>query len=110
VLALSQLSRKVEERLDKRPQLSDLRESGAIEQDADAVLFCYREEYYLERESTERRNEREEQYQERMQDLAMRKAEASGKCEVIVAKNRHGKIGTAKLRFVGETTGFEEYE
>lgn len=93
VLALSQLSRAVEQRDEKRPQLSDLRESGQLEQDADTVLFCYRGEYYLEREKPD--GEDMQKYAD-WQD-AMDKAK--GRLEIIVAKQRQGDIGTAHLKF-----------
>lgn len=93
VLALSQLSRAVETRDDKRPQLSDLRESGQLEQDADTVLFCYRGEYYLEREKPD--GEDLELYAG-WQDAMDR---AKNRLEIIVAKQRQGEIGTAHLRF-----------
>ena len=92
VIALSQLSRKVEERDDKRPQLSDLRESGSIEQDADMVLFVYRESYYLERQEPDEANENFLAWKERMEAKA-------GKAEVIVSKQRHGPIGKVELAF-----------
>jgi len=110
VLALSQLSRAVELREDKRPQLSDLRESGTIEQDSDVVMFIYREEYYLERsepqqradESGDRFNERYNRWQERYEKVA-------GLADVIIAKQRHGPIGRVGLRFEPETTRFHTY-
>jgi replicative DNA helicase len=83
VIILSQLSRSVEQREDKRPILSDLRDSGAIEQDADKVAFLYRDEYYNKDTSQK------------------------GIAEVLVAKNRNGPIGTAKLQFIGSRTRFE---
>lgn len=93
VLALSQLSRAVETRTDKRPVLSDLRESGQLEQDADAVLFCYRDEYYLEREEPEAREV--EKYEAWEAALT-----AKRNClEIIVAKQRQGAIGTAHVKF-----------
>ncbi len=109
VLALSQLSRGVESRDDKRPMLSDLRESGSIEQDADAVMFIYREEYYLSREepsqktseSVEKFNERYETWSRRIQDMA-------NIAEVIVAKQRHGPIGPIKLQFDANYTRFSD--
>lgn len=93
VLALSQLSRQVEQRDDKRPRLSDLRDSGSIEQDADTVLFAYREEYYLDRERPAEGSKSEEL--EAHTELMLR---AKGKLELIVAKQRQGPIGTARLK------------
>lgn len=93
VIALSQLSRAVEQRDDKRPQLSDLRESGQLEQDADTVLFCYRDEYYLERERADA--DTPEAYAK--WDAAMQAAK--NRLEVIVAKQRQGQIGTAFMGF-----------
>lgn len=99
VLALAQLSRKVEDRDDKRPQLSDLRESGSIEQDADVVMFVFREEYYLARtEPTEGTPEHAE-WQEKMD-------KAHSKAEVIVGKQRHGPIGKVDLAFNAKLTKF----
>ncbi|QGM45284.1 replicative DNA helicase [Methylocystis heyeri] len=99
IIALSQLSRQVESRDDKRPQLSDLRESGSIEQDADVVLFVYREEYYLKnrqpREGTE----------EHIAWLAEMER-AHGRAEAIIGKQRHGPTGTVQLAFEGEITRF----
>ncbi|WP_138934152.1 replicative DNA helicase [Roseovarius arcticus] len=100
VIALSQLSRQVESREDKRPQLSDLRESGSIEQDADVVMFVFREEYYAEREKPgDEKLEEMAAWQERMERL-------HGKAEVIVGKQRHGPIGTIELSFEGRFTRF----
>ncbi len=99
IIALSQLSRQVENREDKRPQLSDLRESGSIEQDADVVMFVYREEYYLERIKP----------QEGSAEFAewFTKAQAaSGKAECIIGKQRHGPVGTVELSFEGQFTRF----
>ena len=100
VIALSQLSRQVENRDDKRPQLSDLRESGSIEQDADVVMFVYREEYYVEREKpSDDRLEEMAAWQERMERL-------HGKAEIVIGKQRHGPIGTVELSFEGKFTRF----
>lgn len=100
VIALSQLSRTVESRDDKRPQLSDLRESGSIEQDADVVMFVYREEYYAEREKPGEDNlEAMAAWQERMDRL-------HGKAEVVIGKQRHGPIGNVELSFEGRFTRF----
>ncbi|MEX0758431.1 MAG: replicative DNA helicase [Tistlia sp.] len=110
VLALSQLSRAVEQREDKRPQLSDLRESGSIEQDSDVVMFVFREQYYLERAEPQRReNEGDDKYQERYSHWQRRCEEVYGLGEVIVAKQRHGPIGTRRLTFDGNTTRFGDY-
>jgi replicative DNA helicase len=111
VIALSQLSRAVEQREDKRPQLSDLRESGSIEQDADVVMFIYRREYYLSREQPEKRpaeddakfNDRYQQWQQDLEDCA-------NTADVIVAKQRHGPIGTVSLFFDSNITRFSDLE
>jgi replicative DNA helicase len=100
VIALSQLSRQVENREDKRPQLSDLRESGSIEQDADVVMFVFREEYYREREKPGDHDlEGMAKWQEIMEKV-------HGKAEVIIGKQRHGPIGTVELSFEGRFTRF----
>jgi replicative DNA helicase len=100
VIALSQLSRQVENREDKRPQLSDLRESGSIEQDADVVMFVFREEYYREREKPgDHELEKMAQWQAMMESV-------HGKAEVIIGKQRHGPIGTVELSFEGRFTRF----
>src|ERR1700751_5081406 len=101
VIALSQLSRQVESRDDKHPQLSDLRESGSIEQDADVVLFVYREEYYLQNKEPKPGTAEHEKWQLDM-ELAL------GKAEVIIAKQRHGPTGTVKLQFEGQFTRFSD--
>lgn len=111
VIALSQLSRAVEQREDKRPQLSDLRESGSIEQDADVVMFVYREEYYLTRSEPGRRPEESDQkFNERHDDWKQRCEMTYGKAEVIVAKQRHGPTGIARLSFEGQFTKFGNLE
>ncbi|MDE0058265.1 MAG: replicative DNA helicase [Defluviicoccus sp.] len=108
VLALSQLSRAVESREDKRPQLADLRESGTIEQDADVVMFIYREEYYLERQEPSRRaDEDAAKFLERQEQWEERRSKAEGRAEIIVAKQRHGPTGRIVLRFHPEMTKFE---
>ncbi|HLZ65875.1 MAG TPA: replicative DNA helicase [Aliidongia sp.] len=110
VIALSQLSRAVEQREDKRPQLADLRESGSIEQDADSVMFVYREEYYLGRAEPARRpEESEDKYLQRHAEWWDRMGKAGGKAEVIIGKQRHGPIGTITLSFDGATTKFADY-
>ncbi len=100
VIALSQLSRQVENREDKRPQLADLRESGSIEQDADVVMFVFREEYYKEREKPGDHDlEAMAKWQEEMEKL-------HGRAEVIIGKQRHGPIGSVELSFEGRFTRF----
>ncbi|MEJ5018616.1 replicative DNA helicase [Ochrobactrum vermis] len=102
IIALSQLSRQVESREDKRPQLSDLRESGSIEQDADVVLFVFREEYYVK--NLEPRDEFDPKYEEWKQHFE----KVKGTADVIVAKQRHGPTGTVKLAFQSEFTRFAD--
>jgi replicative DNA helicase len=110
VIALSQLSRAVEQREDKRPQLADLRESGSIEQDADVVMFVYREEYYLGRtEPTRKPEEGEDKYNQRLSDWKTRYDQVKGLAEVIIAKQRHGPIGTVRLAFDGAITRFSDH-
>jgi replicative DNA helicase len=99
IIALSQLSRQVESREDKRPQLSDLRESGSIEQDADVVMFVYREEYYLKNKEPKPGTDEYLKWEGEMND-------ARGKAEVIIAKQRHGPTGTVAMGFQGEYTRF----
>ena len=103
IIALSQLSRQVENRDDKKPQLSDLRESGSIEQDADVVLFVYREAYYKEREKP-----REDTPEYLAWEEEFRRIEKVA--EVIIGKQRHGPIGSAKLAFDGMLTQFTDLE
>jgi len=104
-LALSQLSRKVEERDDKRPQLADLRDSGSIEQDADQVWFLYRDEYYAKREEPPigAHAEKINRWHERI-------TAAAGKAELIIAKNRHGPDQTVTLAFQGQYARFANLE
>jgi replicative DNA helicase len=99
IIALSQLSRQVEQREDKRPQLSDLRESGSIEQDADVVMFVFREEYYVERQKPREGTPEFNDWQTQMMAV-------SGKAEVIVGKQRHGPVGTVQLAFESQYTRF----
>jgi replicative DNA helicase len=112
VLALSQLSRQVENREDKRPQLSDLRESGSIEQDADVVMFIYRDEYYLEQRmpkevafegGAEKFNAAMDEWQRKMADV-------HHKADLIVAKQRHGPTGSIPLLFEGAFTRFADLD
>jgi replicative DNA helicase len=102
VVALSQLSRQVENRDDKHPQLADLRESGSIEQDADVVMFIYREEYYLKnKEPSEKGSEAWFKWETDMQ-------RTKGVAELIIGKQRHGPTGTVELHFAGEVTRFSD--
>ena len=103
VIALSQLSRQVENRDDKRPQLSDLRESGSIEQDADVVMFVYREEYYLHRAEPEIGTEKHMKWQE-----SCERARNVGEC--IISKARHGPIGAIRMHFDGQYTRFSDLD
>jgi replicative DNA helicase len=99
IIALSQLSRAVEARDDKHPQLSDLRESGSIEQDADVVLFVYREEYYLRNAEPKEGTEEHLKWQDAMEAV-------HGRAEVIIGKQRHGPTGTVQLSFTDRFTRF----
>ncbi|ACT69507.1 replicative DNA helicase [Neorickettsia risticii str. Illinois] len=101
VVALSQLSRLVEQREDKRPQLSDLRESGSIEQDADVVMFVFREAYYMMRKQPSSDDENYENWQFKMDEVR-------NKAEIIIAKQRNGPVGTALLFFDQSTTVFDD--
>lgn len=109
VIALSQLSRSVENRDDKRPQLADLRESGSIEQDADIVMFTYREEYYLENRDPSQRISGntnaniQESYQKRLE-------RSRGKADVIIGKNRHGRPETVRMAFFGDYSLFDNLD
>ena len=109
VLALSQLSRAVEQREDKRPQLSDLRESGSIEQDADIVMFVYREDYYVASKEPKRPIEGDdlkivEAHEQWMRDMER----VYGSAELIVAKQRHGATGKVRMRFDSRVTKFSD--
>ncbi len=107
VIALSQLNRSVESRDDKKPQMSDLRESGSIEQDADIVLFVFRENYYLQQKKPVRNDtETAEKFQQRYDHWEERCNETKNKAEVIVGKNRHGTTGSVELYWNGEYTHF----
>jgi len=111
VIALSQLSRAVESREDKRPQLSDLRESGSIEQDADVVMFVYRDEYYLmQRAPKELSYDNAEKFQGALDKWQKDMEEAHNKAELIIAKQRHGPTGTIKLFFEAEFTRFGDLD
>ena len=101
VLALSQLSRAVEHRDDKQPQLADLRESGSIEQDADVVMFVYREAYYLERKQPKLGSIEHAEWQSKMNDV-------NGLADIILGKQRHGPTGTIKVEFEGIYTKFKD--
>ena len=109
VVALSQLSRAVEMREDKRPNLADLRESGSIEQDADVVMFVYREEYYLDkREPVRKMEESEDSFNMRHDEWLSRMQTSENKAEVIVAKQRHGPTGSVQVHFEKRFTHFTD--
>ncbi|MFL5281760.1 MAG: replicative DNA helicase [Rhodopila sp.] len=112
VIALSQLSRQVENREDKRPQLADLRESGSIEQDADAVMFVYRDEYYLEQKMPKEVGFEgsAEKFNAAMEDWQQRMSKAHNRADLIIAKQRHGPTGTIPLLFEGEFTRFGDLD
>ena len=111
VIALSQLSRAVESREDKRPQLSDLRESGTIEQDADAVMFIYRDEYYLAQRTPKQMSfDSEDKFQTSLNKWQQDMEQVHNKAELILAKNRHGPTGTIPLYFEGEFTRFGDLD
>jgi len=103
IIALSQLSRAVEQREDKRPQLSDLRESGSIEQDADVVMFIYREAYYLERLEPGEGDPRHQEWKDQM-------AAKFNVAEIILAKQRHGPIGRVEVGFNPARVRFSNLE
>lgn len=111
VVVLSQLNRGVEQRDDKRPMLSDLRDSGSIEQDADAVMFLYREQYYLEKAEPQRKpEESQEKWDTRHGAWMQRLEEVHNTAEIIVAKQRRGPTGTARVYFDGPRTRFENLQ
>ena len=101
VVALSQLSRAVEQRDDKKPQLSDLRESGSIEQDADVVMFVYREEYYLERKEPKLGSIEHAEWQSKMNEIL-------GSADIMIGKQRHGPTGNVKVEFEAIYTKFKD--
>jgi replicative DNA helicase len=108
VIGLSQLSRAVEQREDKRPQLSDLRESGSIEQDADIVLFIFREDYYLKAVEPDFPLPDELDKQAKYEAWKQKYDPVAGRAEIIVAKQRHGSTGIVRVRFDGRTTKFSD--
>ena len=111
VIALSQLSRAVETREDKRPQLADLRESGTIEEDADMVMFLYRDEYHLEqRMPKDSAFEQSDKFHTAIEDWKQKMERAHNKAELIIAKQRHGPTGTIQLFFEGEFTRFADLD
>ena len=113
VVAASQLSRAVEQREDKRPMLSDLRESGSIEQDADIVMFLYREDYYLARQEPQPKTGEDEsdgKFRERLEHWQQRMEKRRGITEVIIAKHRHGATGDVEVYFDGATTKYTDLE
>ena len=101
VISLSQLSRQVENREDKRPLLSDLRESGSIEQDADVVMFVYREAYYLENKQPKLRTIEHAEWQSKMNEIL-------GSADIIIGKQRHGPTGLIRLEFESAFTKFSD--
>jgi replicative DNA helicase len=103
VLAVSQLSRAVEQRDDKKPQLSDLRESGSIEQDADVVMFVYREAYYLERKEPRTATVEHAEWQNKMNEI-------SNLAEIMIGKQRHGPTGNIKVEFEPMFTKFRDIQ
>ena len=103
VLALSQLSRQVEQRDDKKPQLSDLRESGSIEQDADVVMFVFREAYYLQNKEPALGTAEHAEWQQKMDEV-------SHLAEILISKQRHGPTGNVKVEFEAMYTKFKDLE
>ena len=111
VLALSQLSRAVESREDKRPQLSDLRESGTIEQDADMVMFIYRDEYYLQQRAPKQMAyDSEDKFQTALDKWQRDMEQVHNKAEILIEKQRHGPTGKIDVLFEGEFTAFTDLE
>jgi replicative DNA helicase len=111
VIALSQLSRQVEQRDSKRPQLADLRESGTIEQDSDVVMFIYREEYYLQRDPPSQRDSEDDmKFNDRAEKHNQLLRDSRNIAEVIVSKQRHGPVGTVELHFSGDLTKFSDLD
>ena len=109
IIALSQLSRAVEQREDKRPQLADLRESGTIEQDSDVVMFVYRQSYYEERSEPKKTSlENDEKFQNRYLEWQENLEKVQNTADIIVAKQRHGPIGNIKLHFEASITKFSD--
>ena len=102
IIALSQLSRQVENREDKRPQLADLRESGSIEQDADVVMFVFREEYYVERREPRPGTPEHITWMDEMEQV-------EGLADAIIAKQRHGPTGTVRMQFQADVTRFSDF-
>ena len=102
IIALSQLSRQVEQRDDKKPQLSDLRESGSIEQDSDVVMFIYREEYYLEKNAPSPGTAEFIEWQQKMDEI-------HGQADLLISKQRHGPTGNIKLSFDAKYTRFGNF-
>ena len=109
VIAMAQLSRALEQREDKRPHLSDLRESGSIEQDADCVMFIFREEYYLARERPKKGlRENEQSHSQKLMDYEDALSRCAGRAEIIIAKQRNGPLGQVYLTFDGRTMQFKD--
>ncbi len=111
VIALSQLSRAVEQREDKRPQLSDLRESGTIEQDADCVMFIYRDEYYLQQRGPKQAHfDSDDKFNAAMDKWQQDMERVHNRAELLIEKQRHGPTGKIDLLFEGEFTRFADLD
>ena len=105
------MSRQVENRDNKRPQLADLRESGSIEQDADVVMFIFREEYYMEKDRPQRDfDEESTHYSDKLEKWQIKKSEVENIAEVIIAKQRHGPTDSVNLFFDGALTRFADFD